>query len=396
MALPDITITRAQGGLGRQQPTDDGISGLITQGVAIAGKLQLGTNYELRSLPAAVALGITATGTFAKTYQHISEYFRLSPGAVLMLRVVAQSVPLTDMLDRTLPHAKQLLSATNGRIKQLAAVLNPAGTYVPNIVGGIDVDVTGAIAKGQALALEEFNQHRPVLIVVGAHGLANTPAAAPDLTALSSEFVAVVAGSDGASLSEPAVGTLLGIISAAAVNESVAWITKFNLTGDGQFLSGGLCSGERLDQQLPGDLDAYAAKGYIVVRQHPGQDGVYFSDSPTATVPTSDYCYIESIRTSNKAARVVRRALLPSLNGPLPVAPDGTLAPQVIGELQGRAAAALSASLVQAGEASGVVVFIDPAQNVLSTSNLLVQVRLQPVGVARQITVTLGLTTNLN
>ncbi len=131
--LPDVTITRAQGGLGRQQPTNDGISALITQGVAIAGKLALDTDYELRSVLAAEAIGIVAAGPYALLHYHLREYFRLSPGAVLILRVVAQTVPMVDILDRAQPHAKSLLMAANGRVKQLAAVLNPAAGYVPDI-----------------------------------------------------------------------------------------------------------------------------------------------------------------------------------------------------------------------------------------------------------------------
>lgn len=396
MALPDILITRAQGGLGRQQPTNDGISALLTQGVAIAGKLALDTDYELRSLLAAEALGIAPTGGYATTHQHISEYFRLSPGAVLLVRVVAQSVPLASILDKTQAHAKAMLVAANGRIKQLAVALNPAAGYVPAVTHGFDDDVYAAIAQAQALAMEEFVQHRPVLVLLGAYSLSHDPGVAADLTTLSSEFVGVLAGTDAASPNEPALGAVLGAVSAAAVNESIAWVQKFNLTGSGQFLSAGLSNGALLGQLLPGDLAAFAAKGYIAVRQHAGLDGFYFSDSPTCTLPSSDYAYLENVRTTNKAARLVRTALLPALNGPLPVNADGTLAAQAVGELQGKALAGLTAGLLQTAQASALAVYIDPTQNVLSTSQLNVQVRLVPVGVGRQIVVSLGLTTKLS
>lgn len=395
MALPDIFITRAQGGLGRQQPTDDGISALITQGVAVANKLVLDTDYELRSVLAAEAIGILATGTFAHLHQHISEYFRLSPGAVLTVRVVAQTVPLAAILDKANAHAKSMLVAANGRIKQLAVVLNPVGGYVPDVTAHLDADVLAAIPKAQALAVEEFAQHRPVCILLGAHSLGIDPATVPDLTALASEFVAVVAGTDAASVSEPAVGTLLGAISAASVNESIAWVQKFNLTGDGQFLNAGVSNGATIGQLLPGDLGALADKGYLVARQHAGLDGFYFSDSPTCTDESSDYAFIENVRTTNKAARLVRRALLPALNSPLPVNTNGTLQAQVIGELQGKAVAGLNV-MSQAGEVSALAVYIDPNQNVVSTSKLAVQVRIVPVGVARQIVVSLGLAAKIS
>ena len=81
--------------------------------------------------------------------------------------------------------------------------------------------------------------------------------------------------------------------------------------------------------------------------------------------------------------------------GPLPVNADGTLQAQVVGELQAKAVAGLS-PMSQAGEVSALAVYIDPTQNVVSTSVLAVEVRLVPVGVGRQITVNLGLTTKLS
>ncbi|MBO2009172.1 DUF2586 family protein [Hymenobacter negativus] len=399
MALPDINITKATGGLGRQQPTSDGISALITQGVAIAGKLALGTVYELRSIQAAEAIGITATATnFTKTYRHISEFFRQSPGAVLLFMAVARTVPMADICDRTLAGgAKTLLTNANGRVKQLAVVLNPASGYTPVVTGGLDADVLTAVAKAQALAAEEFLQHRPVAVLLGGHSLQADLSTAPDLRALNSEYVAVVAGTDhGNAPGEPAIGTALGATSAAGVNESIAWVQKFNLTGDGSFLNAGLTNGKALSELLPGDLGNVADKGFIVVRQHAGIDGFYFSDSPTCTVASSDYAYLENVRTTNKAAIITRTALLPALNGPLPVNADGTLVAQAIGELQGKVVAALTAGLQQTGEASALGVYIDPAQNVVSTSQLAVRVRLVPVGVGRQINVSLGLAAKIS
>ncbi|MDO7877377.1 DUF2586 family protein [Hymenobacter sp. ASUV-10] len=399
MALPDITITKAAGGLGRQQPTDDGISAFITQGVAISGKLTLGTVYELRSIQAAEAIGITATATnFTRTYRHLSEFFRLSPGAVLLFMAVARTATMADICDHTLGGgAKALLSNANGRVKQLAVCLNPASGYTPVTTGGLDADVLTTVAKAQALAAEEFDQHRPVAVLLAGHSLLADLTTAPNLRALSSEYVAVVAGTDHTLLpNEPAIGTALGAISAARVNESIAWVQKFNLTGDGSFVNAGLSNGKALSELLPGDLGALSDKGFIVVRQHAGLDGFYFSDTPTCTVVSSDYAQLENVRTTNKAARVCRTALLPALNGPLPVNADGTLQAQVIGELQGKAKTALNAALLESGEASALGVYIDPAQNVISDSKLAVKVRIVPTGVARQITVDLGLSTKLS
>ena len=397
--LPDINIVRAAGGLGRQQPTDDGISALITQGVAVgvAGGLNLNTDYEIRSALAADALGILPANGYTTTRRHIAEYFRLNPGGILIVRVIPQSLTLSDMLDRTESNAQQLLINANGRVKQLAVVLNPAAGYAPTIVAGINADVTAAVAKGQALAMAEFVAHRPVFILVAGHQLAADLTTVTDQRAQNAEFVSVVVGTDhGNAPGEPAIGAALGAIAAARVNESIAWVRKFPLTGNGSFTQAGLSNGFSNAALLPGDLAALSDKGLIVVRQHAGLDGFYFSDTPTCTLASSDYAYLENVRTTNKAARIVRRALLPSLNGPVPVNSDGTLQAQAVGELQGQAVAALTASMIQAGEISQLAVYIDPTQNVISTSVLQVRVSLIPVGVARQINVTLGLTTKVS
>lgn len=397
MALPDVIIFKGRGGLGRQQPTDDGISALITQGVAIAGKLTLGTVYEFRSVAAAEAIGITATATnFAKTWRHISEYFRQSPGAVLLFMAVARTVPMADICDRTLAGgAKTLLTNANGRVKQLAVVLNPASNYAPVIAGGLDADVLAAITKAQALAAEEFEQHRPVFVALAGHGLAVDTSTVTDLRTLNSELVSVVVGTDTLLASEPAIGTLLGTISAASVQENVGWVGKFNLAGDGSFVNAGLSNGKTLAQLLPGELVGLHDKGYLFAMQHPGADGFYWNDSNTCTSLDSDYAYLENVRTINKACIIGRRALLPSLKGPLPLTAAGELRPEVVGTLESQVQTAIEAGMLRAGEISACDVYIDPTQNVASTSVLEVKLALIAVATGRQLTVTVGFTQSL-
>lgn len=396
MALPDVLIKKGQGGLGRQKPTDDGISGLLTQGVAIVGRLALNTDYELRSVQAAEALGIGATGAYATTHYHLSEYWRLSPGAVLILRVVAQSVDMTDMLDRTLPHAKNMLVAANGRIKQLAVVLNPAAGYVPNIVAGLDSDVAGAVVKGQALAAEEFTQHRPVVVLVAGHSYTGPAAGAVDLRAQAAELVSVVIGTDYLAFpAEPAIGTLLGTVSAAAVHENVGWVGKFNLAGDGHFLQAGLSSGQALNALVAGEVATLHEKGYLLAIPHAGVDGYYWNDSHTCASLDSDYVYLENVRTINKACTITRRALLPSLKGPLPLTATGALRPAVVASLEASVKTAIEAGMKRAGEISDLDVYIDPDQNVQSTSKVEVKLNLISVATGRLLEATVGFAQSL-
>jgi len=392
MAFPDVSVIKSTGGLGRQKPQDDGIAALITQGVAIAGKLNLNEVYELRSLQAAEAIGITVAAMPLVRHQ-LSEFFRLAPGQILNLMVVSQATTMAQMADRTLTHAKRLLSGLNGKVKHFGLCLNPAAGYIPVIAGGLDADVMAAVAKAQALTAEEFAQHRPTLAIIAGHGLQLNTAAVTDLRTQLAENVAVVIGSDGLKYdTEPAIGAVLGMLSATQVHLNIGYVGACQLAGDGSFLSAGLSNGKTLQELLPGEAAALHDKGYILAIQHPGIDGFFFSDSPTATAAAGDYSQLENVRTINKAARVVRAALLPALKGPLPLTREGKLQPQVVGELESKGRSALEALMLRTGEISQLDVFIDPDQLVVSSSELQVKFSIVPVGVARNIIATIGLT----
>lgn len=394
MALPDVRIVKGRGGLGRQRPTEDGISGLITQGVAVVDGLQLGTVYELRSLRQLEALGVDAeydTTNSADLHYHVSEFFRLSQGGVLWLLVVARTVTMAQMADKSATYAKTLLATAAGKVKQLAICLDSAPDYEATLVDGLDGDVVATLPLAQALAAEEFAQHRPVLILVAGHSLAASIAGLLDLRAQNAESVAVVIGTDHLTRpGVPAIGTALGTVSFAQVHENIGWLDKFNLAGNGRFLSAGLSNGKALGQLLPGDLEGLHAKGYLFGMTHVGFDGFYWNDSHTCTDLASDYAYIENVRTVNKAARIVRQSLLPNLKGPLPLNEDGTLRAQTVGELEAKGKSTLDANMGRADEISASDVYVAPDQDVLATSVVQVQFTIVPIGTAREIVATIG------
>jgi hypothetical protein len=251
MSLPDISITKRNGGLGRQKPTDDGISALVTQGPAIAGKLENGKVYELRSLAAAVALGIVASSaSYGKVYQQISEFYRLAPGAILLLLVASQEASLSELASTEQPYAQKLLAGANGRVKQLAIYGNPAAG---NPLSLLD-DVVPAVPVADALAAAEFVLHRPVIILLAGHGLPADLSTAPDLTQKLAPNVAVVVGTDyRLQPTEPAIGALLGMVSAVPVHICIGWVGGCQLAGGGSFLQAGLSNGVANEDLLPGD-----------------------------------------------------------------------------------------------------------------------------------------------
>lgn len=411
MTLPDVKIVKGAGGLGRQVPTEDGISGLVITSPAITG-FAYDTAYEIRSLRQLESMGINAaydTANSSTLHYQVAEFFRMSPSGVLFLWLAdgtqAANTTLGGLLSPTNGAAQRLLLAANGKIKQLA-VSGSTGT-------NFSAEISSAVGKAKDLTNSEFEAHRPVVILLGA---SNAPQSTnlstlPNLRGLAADSVAVVIGSDqtvvsgstvvpganattGASI-VPALGTALGTVSLAQVHENIGWVDKFNLASGGSFLQAGLANNSAGSTLLATDYDALNEKGYIFAMQHTGYDGYFWNDSPTATTITSDYAFLENSRTMNKAARVVRQALLPSLKGPLPLTADGKLQAQHIGELEAKSKMALIANMGRAGEISACEVYIDPSQDVLATSVLNVQFSLVPVGSARQIVATIGFVKSL-
>jgi hypothetical protein len=188
------------------------------------------------------------------------------------------------------------------------------------------------------------------------------------------------------------IGTCMGAISKAAVNESIAWVQKFPLGLEAP----GLISGELIKDLTTANLEAMNDNRYIFVLTHVGDADNYFNDSHTLDVETSDYAYIENVRTIDKACRGVRANLLPYLNAPLKVdAETGKLDAPMVAFLETTAGKALE-DMEKAGELSGYKAEIDPEQNVLATSSVEIVIKQVPVGVMRKINVKIGFSTKLS
>lgn len=404
--LNNVTITKSTGGLGRKNKSEDSIFGLMTTGPAPAG-LPLDTSRLYLSIEQLEADGITPaydTANLVLVHYHASEFFRMAPDAQLWLRIKEQKTGATFnsqaiLVDKALSNAKSLLNDAEGKIKVLMINFNPDPTYAPVLAGGIDDNVTAAIPLAQALATEEFEEHKPVDILIEGRSFNGTAAAADDLRANVAPNVSVVIAQDPviAALEvvhqgHAAIGTLGGTVAAAKVNENVGWLDKFNLAdaATGRFLSANLSN--FLDHKTfsTTDLKALQDKGYIFARIVTDFDGVYFNDSSTCVERADDFAFIENNRTINKAARLVRIQLLPKVSGPLLIDPDnGQLDQSTVNSFNADAEKALD-PMERDEEISGKRIFTDPQQNVLATSKVEVKIKVTPVGVGREIGVTLG------
>lgn len=393
--MGQVDFIIGNGGLGRTNPSTDVVAGLVFNGIAVVGGLQLKTPYKLRSIEDAIALGINSQYDVTNSltvYSHIATHFRLSPKSPLWIYALAQSVTYSDMVDPTDAESAIALIRHASEIDHLGVNYQPA-TPVTDFTA-----TAGAVANAQALAELAFEEKKPCVIVLEGKGFDFSAAAT--LRTLNSEYVSVVVGQlqdDNLEFDDTgaAIGAALGVLSNAKVNECIGWVGKFDVLSAST--SDIKISNQSVSGILPSVLEDLDDKGYIFLKTYPGKTGYFFNDSHTATVATSDFATIENVRTVNKSVRLLYQALLPFVNSPVVInTTTGQIAAEAVANWEAVGNKAIT-SMFQNQEISGPdpqgptpPVQINPEQDVLSTSEVQVQLSIVPTGTARTITVFVG------
>ena len=246
----------------------------------------------------------------------------------------------------------------------------------------------------------------PLSVIYAPNIYGVTITALADLQTYSNNKVSVVVGQDadglGANLyasagkSVTTLGATLGAVALASVSENIGWVEKFDMSNGVELEGIAFANGLKFTDATVTTtlLDAIDLKRYIFLRKFPNKNGSFFNDSHTAVSQSSDYAYIENNRVIDKAIRGVYNSLLPSLNSPLSLKEDGTLANFTVAYLEGQAVINTD-QMVRDSEASAIGVTIDPVQDVATTSKIVVAISIVPIGVARNIIVNIGFKTSL-
>jgi hypothetical protein len=392
--MNDIVFTKTQGGVIRSLPGEDHISGFV----AYVADADLPAGYSTTdrvksysSVASAESDGIVSTSEkwmVKVIHYHISEFFRIAPQGILYVGLFTPAVSTYTYAELT-----TLQNFADGKIRQ-AVVYNPSNDIA-----------AGEITALQAIATALEAQKKPVVIIAGLNlASAATLAAAESLAALGQENVSIVIGQDGEGVAKTlfehddvvgsvtCAGLILGMISKSSVHESISWVQKFPSGINNPALSDGTLVKE-VDNSV---LEALNTSRFIFLRKHVGIAGSYANDSHNMSLVTGDYAYIESVRTIDKAIRGIRIYLLPYLSSPLYVDPDtGKLRPGTVAFIETLAGKQLE-NMEAAGELSGYLAEVDPAQNVLSTSEVEIVIKQLGVGVMRKVAIKIGFTTNLS
>ena len=390
-----------------------GISGLVISAPAPSGLQHLKTS-ELRNLVDAENLGITPKfdkDNNVNAYRHIREFFRMAgEGQKLFVMFVAQTVTMVQICEDA-RYAKQLLINAVGDIRQLAIAVNPTGLITK--LNGLAADVYNAIAKAQALALWAFNRDMPCQVLLEGHNYNGPAASAADLRSLpnlQATKVSVVIGQDYAHAKDLTgnaqkladVGTALGTLSAAAVNQNIGDNEAFDLTDTPRkaWLSPGLSSHEK-NLDVYSDLQTLEDKGYIFGTTYTGLAGVRWNNDHTCCKIVRDAegnvneHTISYGRTLDEAGRNIRRALLPKVKTSHPVdAKTGKLPVGVIKNFEGIGDSALG-DMVSRREISEGQTIVDKDSDLVVKKELKTKFNVVPYGQIGSIESTINLKTNL-
>jgi hypothetical protein len=366
-----------------------------TATITITAPKKLGI-YLNTGTPYAVAITGTIAGTLVQNvvagaasllaiyHYHVSEFFRIMPKGVLYIGFYAVPSPYTfDEITLMQQYA-------DGAIRQIGIYKNGAAYATADLTAINTVCVTNDGNKKPLSALYAAD-------LMGTSDISTLA----DLSTFSNNKVSALIAQDGGGYgyflsltyakSITALGAALATVALSKVSESIAWVGQFNVSNGTElevlaFSNGKLFSDTSVTDSL---LEALNLKRFIFLRKFVGRSGSYWNDSHTAIVQTSDYAYIENNRTIDKATRLLYTAYLPSLNGPIQLNADGTISDNTVTALENIGDVALDQMLRDA-EISAKSVTIDPMQDVLATSTLVVAVTLVINGVARQINIPIG------
>lgn len=412
MPRPNVTISLGNGQLGRQAASQDGVAVLVV-GIPDAYLALLGIARLFYSRKDAEAAGITEAndaGQNALVWEHIKDFYsEAADGQPLHLVLVPAGTTLTNLF--TVGNAANTtlaayLQAQAGSIRLVGTALNPAAAETAGGTG-ITADLLTAIPLAQTFAVAEFGRYRPITVVLEGRLFTGTATNARDLRTLTSNRIGVAIGRDKVRAAAlvagrtdtlgnvlaaitlaskyAAVGQALGRLAAIPVQRSMGRVKDGPLAG----VVAAELSGGTLVSSLAGtDLDLLDAKGYIYPTIHPGKDGFFYNEDPACVASTDDYAYLKDGRVIDKVARVARAVYLEELLDDVRVDPiTGKLSPIEVARFQNVLENAVNTQLTAQGEISGATVYVDPAQNVIATSQISAVVSVVPVGTARQITV---------
>jgi len=331
--------------------------------------------------------------------QQFSELFRLCPDAVVYLIAVPSTLTVTQLV------------ATEAFLGAIRLAKDVKGLSI-----AIPADVTATFAHAEAVQamVNAFALESRLIdfVILPARGNAilGTIADYPDFRTKNAPNVTPCIAQDPAAASVDAAfakyadwGSALGMLAVRKISENAGSVDIINkpsarkgdkdypLTGTTQWLSANLSSGVDVGSLSHVDLKSLTDKGYMYAGGYDSYGGIFFNSSPTAVEHASDYAFIERNCVWNKAARLIRTALMPYVNGKVKKDPStGYIKITTIVSWRNAANKALE-TLKADDDISGYSIYINPKQVLSDTTPIKVKATVVSDGISHEFDVDLGL-----
>lgn len=397
---PKISISFNNGVIGAVTPLDTGCFGIVSSAVAVDGGFQLNTAYQVKSMKDVANLKLTDSVDNHRLFKALSEFYaEAGDGTEVWIYGMAKTTKVSDWFTPVAGVApiENLLNSANGKIRGLFTV--NASTVATVLEDAMDADVLLAAGKAQTL-FESYiaNKYAPFFTILEAYAFSGVKEDLPDLTELGFNTVGVLIG-DTETLSSVTTskGSAIGVLA----GRLAAYPAKVNA---GKVLNGALAAPKLYIKDTPienYDGEALYDKGFITFTTHQSRAGYFVMDDPLACSVDDDYHYLARRRVINEAFRFSYDALLDFLLDEVPATPNGSIIATYAKTMESAVERKIANNMgddlsrdTQDPNDTGVKCFVDPTQNIVTSSRMNVVVRIRPFGYNRWIDMTLGFELN--
>jgi len=394
-----VTIEIASGGLGRQSADTDKWGGIAIDVDALPvgwTEAEVKPIYKVEDLASYGIIETAANNYYKLVYWHVSEVFRLASNAVLYVQLYTVTSSLNDVFTAFFDKEKNL---------RLLAYVNTVETLdapaIALVQAEMDLLFTGLMPGGCIVSLKK-----------------DVADAIPDFSALAYNTVQTDISNDlttgglAKAVFDSALGmcggagTFLGQALNLSVHQKQSW-KKFPINSGDRWLELGDINGDSVEALTQAQKDTYKTQGVTFMERVPRLINAYISNSRMSTATSDDYAIMTHRRVIDKASVLAYDGIVQRLDGPVYLDPaTGKLSAETVTQWQTDAWNAINTNMVigRSGNAVEVsvdsatgslplnAVFINPDQDVLTTEQITVQVRIVPVGAANEIIIDIGLT----
>lgn len=379
---PKVITNVSSNNLQRQVVITDGVPGLVATASTVG---LIGVVNTVYSLPDAETKGYTEA---AEPYIHkiLTEFYTELGGSMeLWILGVEDSMTMTQAVTSTNANgAKKLLTQSLGKANIIGIGRKPAGSYN----GGtafLDSDVATAVTASKSLGEYQQSINRPCRFLIEGRVVNSSVANAYNPNSATNGFAGVVLGgstNDGAAS--------VGLALARAVKYPAH--VKIGSGANGVLtMTSAYIGTKKIEEFTPSELDAFANAGFIVFHIREGISGYFFGRDNMCT--NDDFTILVHGRLIDKAQRIAAATTTSFLETSIRITKEGLINDADAAYLEQTIKSQIRAQMSE--QISNLDVIVPTDQDLINTSTVEMQVKIQPFGYMTWIVVNLGLTQNL-